>query len=203
MKILILLLAAGLLSGCKPKSAAPSSPDSMVAQKIFLKDVTTGEKPSTALHAGYHAEWSYFGEKRAVHHTTNDAGLVTTIRFNVGTDFDGQRLQEALEQKLTEETGRKVAFDCRTQPRHLAAVDNLAVTETLCTLRSATQKLTLKRQRPDNPSDTEKYGNLRIIFDTADLTLEDTSLEDARQAAERAKSEAEYDKREDKEKRDI
>jgi hypothetical protein len=117
--------------------------------------------------------------------------------------MDGRRLQEALEKKLSDEHRRRVAFECRAQPRRLAAVDNLAVTDTYCTLRSPTQKLTIKRQRPDNPVDTEKYGNLRIIFDSADVTLEETAMEEARTRAERDKSDAEYQRRDDQAKRDI
>jgi hypothetical protein len=203
LKIVIFLLAAGLLSGCKPKSVQQLSPDSVVPQTIVLKDVTTGGKPGVALQAGSRSEWSYFGEKRTVSYTTDDAGRVTTIRFSVGTDMDGRRLQEALEKKLSDEHRRRVAFECRAQPRRLAAVDNLAVTDTYCTLRSPTQKLTIKRQRPDNPVDTEKYGNLRIIFDSADVTLEETAMEEARTRAERDKSDAEYQRRDDQAKRDI
>lgn len=63
MKIFMLLVTAGLLAGCNAKQAPAPNVDAIVPGKIVLKDVTTGEKPSAALHAGYRAEWTYFGEK--------------------------------------------------------------------------------------------------------------------------------------------
>ena len=203
MKTFMFLVAAGLLAGCKAKQEPAPNLDAVVPGKIVLKDVTTGEKPSAALHAGYRAEWTYFGEKRVVQHVTNDAGLVTSISFGLGSDLDGQVLQRELEQKLSAEHGRKVAFDCRAQLLRLATVGDIPVTETRCTLRSATQLLTIRRVRFDRQSDVYGHEGLRMAFDRTEVKLEETGLERARVDADRSKSDRELDAHRERARRDI
>lgn len=199
----MLLVTAGLLAGCNAKQAPAPNVDAIVPGKIVLKDVTTGEKPSAALHAGYRAEWTYFGEKRVVQHVTDDAGLVTSINFGMGSNLDGQELQRELERKLSAEHGRKVAFDCRAQLLRLTTVGDMPVTETRCTLRSATQLLTIRRVRPNRQSDVNGHEGLRIAFDKTEVTLEETGLERAPVNAERSRSERELDAHRERARRDI
>lgn len=180
MKRCLSLVFATAVIGCQQKVDAPPNPDSYVSKSIVLKDVTTGEKPSAALKAGYNANWTYFGEKRVVQHTTDQAGVVTKIVFNLGSSWDGRQLQEELEKKLTEENGRNIRFDCREKEVSLALMDGLRVTETTCTVRSDAQLLTLKRVFPVYEADARKYPTMRILYDKTEVSLLATDLEKAR-----------------------
>lgn len=187
-KLLGLVIAGALLCGCKAKTITPThNPDSIVTKKIFLKDITTGVAPGAALTASYGTEWSYFGEKRIVEYTAGPTGLVTSIKFNLNSEFAGQQLQNLLEKKLSEENGKKVAFDCLTSFHRLAVLDNMDVTQELCTVRSDTQTMTIKRVRPTNERDAHKYPTLSILYDNTEVMLTEPALDAARIAADRVK----------------
>jgi len=203
MKAVLPFIAVGLLTACDPQAPLPPNPDSIVKKKIVLKDITTAEKPGAVLNAGYRADWSYFGEKRTVQYTLDNAGLVTTIKFKLGSDWDGQQLQHELERKFSEENGKNVTFDCRAESKRIALLEDMAVTETHCTIRSDTQILSLKRIHPKYDGDAQKFPNLRIIYDTTEVLLEDNSLENGRLEAERARSDEDFRKRQEKAKKDI
>lgn len=192
----LLLIAAMWLSGCQPDVNPVPNPDSFVAKKIVLKDISTGRPPGDR-------EWSYFGEKRWVEYTVNTAGVVTKLKFSVGSAWDGMRLQEVLEKKLTEENGTKVAFDCRAESNRLELLNDMAVTETICTVRSGTQILTIQRVHPRYEGDAQKFPNLRMVYDATNVLLEDIKLENDRIKLENAKFEEESKQRHERADKDI
>lgn len=85
-------------------------------KSITLKDLAIG-KPIKSIKAAkkfsdnmYMFDYEYFGERRSIRATTNDAGLITKYEITFGRGFDS--LKSALEEKLSADNARQAIFEC-------------------------------------------------------------------------------------------
>lgn len=198
MRLAIAFIFIASVLGCTPEAQVVETPimASVLTRKIFLKDVTTGQRLDEKSTKRLRTRWSFFGAERGVIVQQTSDGVVTSVKFDVGSSSDGAELQSELEKKFSQENGTKVLFNCNYEDKRVSLLDNMPTTQKLCTLTSGSQVLSLKHVYTRDAQAEVKFPNAKVLYDSTEVQLVDTELESARIASdEKAYSDAMQRKR--------
>lgn len=159
--------------GCQPTNDShPTSSvrASQLSTPISLKNLTTGVKAEKL-----DAHWSYFGKERNVQIEQLPDGAIVSISVSM-EGGDAYNLRNELEAKYSKDEGREVRFDCSMNDRRLAILSDARVWDTVCTLHSKEQVLTIYEVGPDDPKLISDHYSLRALFYSTKVTLVNTRL---------------------------
>lgn len=173
-----------LLAGCEDSKKL--SPDnSLVKKNITLKNFETGQKISADLkRASINSKsWSFFGEHRKVELVILADGTVASIKFPLGSWYDGYKFKETLKAKFKEEGAADFSFKCSNENGRAEVLDtkfsirSFSVGKSICTANDGKQILEITDQHL-------KYEEsffvlnfmMKSLVDFSNLRLYDPSL---------------------------
>ncbi|CAN7738334.1 hypothetical protein LJR118_006563 [Acidovorax sp. LjRoot118] len=199
LKFSSLILLAPLsfvLSSCSDSAtieapAAAAANKSFVDKHIALKDLAIGMNISKIKNAKkisgqtYMFDMEYYGGKRNFMASVNDKGEV----FNFKTTVDGSfnALQSALEEKLTADNAKPVAFDCKSNTFKPDSSADISIKT--CKVAGPSESLKIEEMRMQPTAKVAGLNQLPTVV--LSVELEGTQLAaDVNAAQEKAKGDA-------------
>lgn len=168
-----------LLYGCNDNQQ--SVPDNSIVTKVLtLKNFTTGQKISADLkQASLNSKsWSFFGQPRKLEVVTLDDGTVVSIKFPLGSWYDGYQLKDSLKIKYKEEGAVNFAFKCKEENDRIELAGNVfSVSKSICTANDGNQILEITDQHLKyEESFFTLNPSMKVLVDFSNLRLYDPNL---------------------------
>jgi hypothetical protein len=168
-----------LLAGCNDSKGLHQD-NSMVKKNITLKDFETGQKISADLkRASINSKsWSFFGEPRKVEVVILEDGTVASIKFRLGSWYDGYKLKDILKAKFKEEGAAAFSFKCSDENGSAELLDKkFSVSKSICTANDGKQILEITAQNLRyEESFFVQNVTMKSLVDFSYLRLYDPSL---------------------------
>lgn len=187
------IISTTFLVGCESNQQSVSD-NSMVKKKITLKNFVTGQKINPGLRQASidSKSWSFFGQPRKVEVETLADGTVASIKFPLGSWYDGYQLKDSLKVKFKEEGAPEFSFKCSDEYDSIELAGNrFSVGKSICTANDGTQILEITDQHLRYEESFFKMNPyMKSIVDFSTLRLFDPNLlnkKDAEKSAAAAK----------------
>lgn len=186
---LCLLLPACTKSDSSEPFATPAPSKSAVDKPMALKELVIGMDISKIKNARevtsqtYIFDMEYYGSKRTFVAKVNKGGQATMFKTTVDGTLD--QLQSALEEKLSADNAKPVAFDCKTNAFKPDSSADISIKT--CKVVGPTETLKIEESRMEPTAKLSGLPQLATVVISVDL--EGTQLAaEARAAEEKSKA---------------